>query len=47
MKISASDPGSVIAITSTHPPAELSHATLVVKTYEEIGRALSQGDKAN
>jgi HAD superfamily hydrolase (TIGR01509 family) len=31
----------VIAITNTHPAAELAHATHVVKTYEEIGRLLA------
>jgi len=30
----------VIAITNTHPAAELAHATHVVSSYEEIGRLL-------
>ena len=30
----------VIAITNTHPAEELSHATVVVKTYEEIEKLL-------
>jgi beta-phosphoglucomutase len=31
---------SVIAITNTHPAAELAHATRVVRTYEEIAGIL-------
>ena len=37
----------VIAITNTHPAAQLSHATQVVKTYKEIEQALSHGDEAS
>jgi HAD superfamily hydrolase (TIGR01509 family) len=37
----------VIAITNTHPAAELSHATHVVTTYKEIQQTLLQGDGAD